>query len=80
MNEKGIEALIKASNAGKKVGLIIGREKDQYIPQDDNWLWVSGNLDGEPEILKDRVHLQLDFDESDQCSVVYHLFCKFNFR
>ena len=65
LNQLGVGAILKASTEGKKVGLIIGRCKDQPVPVEDGWLWVAGNIEGDPAVLKNRVDLQMDFNDSE---------------
>lgn len=74
MNQLGIEALIKASHSGKKIGLIIGRGKEQSVPQEKGWLWVSGNTDGEPEVRENRIHLQMHFFNDPAIQKIQRLF------
>lgn len=69
-----IEEIHKAAAKGMKIGLVIGREVDQPVPQQEGWLWVSGNLDGAPAILENRVHLQMDFNKDETCEKLHGLF------
>ena len=63
LNQFGIDTILEAATEGKKIGLVIGRDKDQPMPVEDNWLWVAGNIAGDPAVLEDRVDLQLDFNQ-----------------
>ena len=74
LNQLGIDAILKASTEGKKVGLIIGRDKDQPVPVEDGWLWVAGNIFGDPEVLENRVDLQMDFNERETIEKLKGLF------
>jgi len=74
LNQLGIDAILKASTEGKKVGLIIGRDKDQPVPVEDDWLWVAGNIFGDPAVLENRVDLQMDFNDSETIEKLKGLF------
>ena len=63
LNQLGIDTILKASTEGKKIGLIIGRDKDQAVPIEEGWLWVAGNIRGDPAILENRVDLQMNFSD-----------------
>lgn len=69
-----IEEIYNAAAKGMKIGLVIGREVGQPVPQKEGWLWVSGNLDGAPAILESRVHLQMDFNKDETCEKLHGLF------
>lgn len=76
LNQLGIDAILKASTEGKKVGLIIGRDKDQPVPVEDGFLWVAGNIVGDPAVLENRVDLQMDFNEPETVQKLQGLFDK----
>ena len=65
LNQLGIDKILEASREGKKIGLVIGRCKHQPVPMQDGWLWVAGNIVGDPAVLENRVDLNMDFSESD---------------
>ena len=65
LNQLGIDTILKASTEGKKIGLIIGRDKNQPVPKEDGWLWVAGNIAGDPAALENRVDLQMDFSAEE---------------
>ncbi|WP_420422261.1 hypothetical protein [Simkania sp.] len=74
-NESGIEAIHKASEAGKKIGLIIGREFSQPVPKEEGWLWVTLNIDGSPrEPSESRIDLKMDFNEVEKVQQIEKLF------
>jgi len=75
-NQIGIDAIIKANEAGKKIGLVIGRCKNQPVPQEEGWLWVAGNIEGDPEILEGRIDLKMDFNQDETYSKLQGLFDK----
>ena len=74
LNQLGIDAIKKANAEGKKVGLIIGRCKEQPVPVEKGWLWVAGNICGDPEVLENRVDLQMDFSEIETMNKLQDLF------
>lgn len=73
-NTAEVEEIHNAAAKGMKIGLVIGREVDQPVSQREGWLWVSGNIEGDPAILENRVHLQLDFNQSETCDLLQGLF------
>lgn len=74
--DNGIQSIIKAHQMGKKIGLVIGREKEQPLPKEDGWVWVSGNVIGQTTVTKDRIHLEMDFNHRDSCHKLQALFDK----
>jgi hypothetical protein len=60
-NQQGINVIKVAGEANKKIGLVLGRCKGVPIPEEEGWFWVSGNMEDSPEVLTNRVHLQMHF-------------------
>lgn len=72
--ECAIEAIVEAKKAGKQIGLVIGRELREPLPEEEGWLWVSGNIEGETQIAENRVHLSMDFSDIGKLPKIKSLF------
>ncbi|CCB90212.1 hypothetical protein [Simkania negevensis] len=78
-NQLGIAAILKANEAGKKIGLLIGRDFNQPVPQEKGWLSVDGNIEGNPmkfDELASRIDLKMDFDNIETIQKLKGLFDK----
>jgi hypothetical protein len=78
-NQLGMAAILKANKAGKKIGLLIGRDFTQSIPEEEGWLWVDGNIEGNPmkfDELASRIDLKMDFANIETIQKLKGLFDK----
>lgn len=66
------------SSTDQKVCLFIGRHANEPLPNEENAVWVSGDicLAYEPYSLKDRLHLCLDFTDINELAKLQGLFDK----
>src|SRR3984957_19454566 len=56
--------------------LFIGRQPSEPLPKETHAVWISGDKVVNTEIPDDRLHLWLDFIDSDQLKQLTHLFDK----
>lgn len=75
---------LQRKNPNLKIGLLIGRTPPESLPQEKNWLWVSGdfslgycsgNCSG--QMSPKRIHLKMDFaKDSEEMRTIANLFNK----
>ncbi len=65
--EENNKVLQKIMTCSKKVGIVLGRRRFEYLPQEEGWQWVSLSIDphyrDDDVPQADRWHLDMDFNE-----------------
>lgn len=75
--EEVIARLHAASASGSKLGIFVGRNDDQSIPNEEGWTWCS--LDRAPTqngLAENRLHLRMSFNDEDEMKKIQGIFDK----
>ena len=48
---------------GNKLGLIIGRKDDEYIPNELGWIWISLDFQERKDYSSNRYHFKIDVNK-----------------
>jgi len=66
----------RIKTCSKKVGIVLGRRRDQYLPEEKGWLWISLDTYKPFPRRSGRLHLDMDFNDDDNLQQLAGLFDK----
>ena len=73
---EAISKILKAEKSGKKIGLFIGRQAHEALPQEEAWEWVSLDREQGRGLDPNRIHIECDFNDEKYVQRIKHLFDK----
>ena len=65
-----IENLKIERKNGNKLGLIIGRKDNEYIPTESGWIWISLDFQESKEFTSNRYHFKIDVNDKKWNSAI----------